>query len=330
MRTYRMKCFAGMFLAAALALGASTAAAQFEMLGAFGAEQPGQTVAGMGTSSVSRPPEVLRMYVELTAKAATLEEALASLKERREAALLQLKMLKADMDTVETGAPGPAAGPSAERRQMEQMVLQRMRGAGRRLPPGLDEPEPVAVAMRLQADWPLTADSPEELLLRSDAIRKQVKEADLAGSAEEEEVSPEMQEMLEEMAGMQYDYNETPFKEGEPVFLFVARIDEADRRQAMSDAFAKARGQAQSLTEAAGVELGPLVSLAGYGGGQSSLMDNPYGYEYQAYMQRVMGRSGMGGIMSSQQNASEAMSTTPEDLSFTFMVRAYFALAPSK
>ncbi len=329
MRTYRMSCFAGMLLAAVLALGASTAAAQYEVLGAMlGSEQPVQTVAGIGSVSVSRPPEVLRMHVELTGKGATLEEALASLRARREAALLQLKMLKADMDTVETGAPGPAAGESADRRRMEQMVLQRMRGAGRRLPPGLTEPEPVAVSMKLRAEWPLTADSPEELLLQADAIRNQVKEADLAGTADEEEVSPEMQEMLEEMAGMRHHYDETPVKEGEPVFLFVARISDADRQKAMAEAFAKAREQAQSLARAAGVGLGPLVSLAGHDGGESDLMGGHYNYEYQAYMRRMVGRSAL--EMTTGQDAFEAVSTRPEALSFQFLVRAYFALAPPK
>ncbi|MGM0486660.1 MAG: SIMPL domain-containing protein [Planctomycetota bacterium] len=330
MSMYRMRRLAGMLLAIAVAFGSSDARAQLEMLGAkLGGEQPGQTVAGVGVVTLSRPPDLLRMHVELTGKAETLDEALAQLKTRREAALLQLEMLKADMDSVETEAPRIAAGQSRQQRQMEQMIRERMRSRGQRTPPGLTASESVAVSMTLRAEWPLEAKTPEEVLRRAESIRQQIKEADLAGSEEEEdELSPEARELAEEMAGMSPGYDESAVKEGEPVFLFVARVSDADREKAMAEAFAKAREQARSLARAAGVDLGPLVSLAGHGTGQSDMTGEEYGYEYQAYVRRLAGRSAMSSAL--DQNASEAMGPSPKSLSFKFLVRAYFALASTE
>ncbi|MFW6124554.1 MAG: SIMPL domain-containing protein [Pirellulales bacterium] len=323
-----MRRLAGMLLTVALAFGSSEARAQPEMLGAtLGGEQPRQTVAGMGVVTLSRPPQLLRMHVELTGKAETLDEALAQLKTRREAALLQLEMLKADMDSVETEAPRIAAGQSQQQRQMEQMIRERMRSRSQRMPAGLAGSEAVAVSMTLRAEWPLEAKTPEQVLRRAEAIRQQIKEADLAGSEDEDELSPEAEELAEEMAGMSdgYGFDESAAKEGEPLFLFVARVSDADRETALAEAFAKARKQARSLAHAADADLGPLVSLAGHGTGQSDMSGDQYGYEYQAYMRRLAGQSAMG--MAFDQNAAEAMGLSPKSLSFKFRVRAYFTLA---
>jgi len=47
-------------------------------------------------------------------------------------------------------------------------------------------------------------------------------------------------------------------------FFFVATISPQQRKEALAGAFAKARAKARELAEAAGLELGPLVSLDGW------------------------------------------------------------------
>jgi len=50
------------------------------------------TVSGLGTVVLKRKPELLRIKVDLIAQGKTMKEALASLKDRREAAQAQLAL----------------------------------------------------------------------------------------------------------------------------------------------------------------------------------------------------------------------------------------------
>jgi len=113
---------------------------------------------------------------------------------------------------------------------------------------------------------------------------------------------------------------------GELVFLFVARITKAEREKAMADAFVKARTQAQALAKAAGRELGPMVTLVGGGGGESELMDSPYGYEYQVYLRRLMGRRAAALVGGAEYD--EAVAPSADAVEFRFYVRAAFQLLP--
>lgn len=79
-----------------------TARAQFAgleaamMAGASGS----RVVTGTGSVVVRRQPTKLRMIIELRGKVKTLEEALGALKDRREAAVVQLEALEADKETI--------------------------------------------------------------------------------------------------------------------------------------------------------------------------------------------------------------------------------------
>ena len=163
------------------ALGAAAAQAQVGLPGAPEGSPSGPTVTGSGMVAIEQPPVALRMHVELSAKGATLAEALEKIKQQREAAMLQLQALKADMKTVKAGNPGLATADSEQKRRMEMMIAERMRSRGQRVPPGLKAPRTVTVSMTLKAEWPLAAASPEELLVAADAIRQRVNEAKLAG-----------------------------------------------------------------------------------------------------------------------------------------------------
>ena len=96
-------------LAALLVFVLSSAAAQAQFGPNYGgvslsqgAAAPG--IVASGTATVQRKPTQLRLYMELVAKGKTLPEALAKLKERREAATAQLETLKADKNSIVFGA----------------------------------------------------------------------------------------------------------------------------------------------------------------------------------------------------------------------------------
>ena len=74
------------------------------------------------------------MYLQLTGKGKTLEEALAALKERREAVAAQLEKLGVDKSALVFTPPGVDDSAAAQQRRMEVMIAQRMGGAAPRRP----------------------------------------------------------------------------------------------------------------------------------------------------------------------------------------------------
>ena len=64
-----------------------------------------QAINGMGRVPLHREPTRLRMYVQVAAKGKNLKEALAKLKDRREAATLELERLKADEKSIVFSSP---------------------------------------------------------------------------------------------------------------------------------------------------------------------------------------------------------------------------------
>jgi len=288
-----------------------------------------ETVSAVGTATLKRRPAALRVHVEVIAKGRSLKEALTKLKDLREAARVQLDALGAVKQSVSFGEPSLSNVESAQRKQFEMMVRQRMTSRGKQVPKGLQVPKSFAVSSRLAADWPLEGGSAEELLLEAETLKEKIKAADLAGTKQAKELSPEEQELAEEMAEMMAQHGEEPVPVGEPLFTFVARITEAERDQATADAFAKAKAQAERLAGAAGVKLGPLVALSGTGGGSSAMMDpdmygmfGGYNYRRQQYLQQLIASGGA----EDDDSKNEAVGTEPGGLKFTFMVNAMFAM----
>ena len=83
------------------------------------------TVSGQGTSELKRQPEILRVHMELFAKARTAKDALAKLRERRQMVKAQLEALGAAPEAIEFGD----ASIVTEMDQQERyalMVMQRM------------------------------------------------------------------------------------------------------------------------------------------------------------------------------------------------------------
>jgi len=299
----------------------AVARAQYEWMQT--AQSGGSTVAGIGQVKIRTKPSLIRMHVELVAKGKTLEEALTNLKDRREAARVQLEGLRADMGSVKVNAPRVSGQQSEQKRRMERMLMERMRSRGGKVPPGVKAPKSFTVSATLSAEWPLKVDDSERLLMAAEVLREKIEEADLAGTKEAEKLSPEEEELAEEMAAMSGSYGEEEIKPGEPQFVYVARITDAERDKAMADSFTKAKAQAEQLARAANVKLGALVGLSGGGGGQTEFGDSSFGYEQQRYLQRLMGSRA--GAMSDD-SSNEAVSANPESLGFNFTVTAYFAI----
>jgi len=281
------------------------------------------TVSGTGTVVIKRRASVLVTNVQLFGRGKTLKEALGNLKDRREAAQLQLETLQADSDSIQFGDPTLSNVFSKRRSQFEQMIKQRMRGRAGKVPKGLQIPRSYVVSSLLTARWPLQAENVEDLLLEAEKLTEKIKSADLAGTKDAEKLSPEEEELAEELAEMSGRYSDEKVAPGTPRFHYEAKISDQQHDKAMAEAFEKARAHAARLANAAGKQLGPLANIAGQHRGAALYDDYGYDdmgfgnsrYQYQL-MQRAM-RSAEG-----QENTSFA--PEPGMVTFTFRVMANF------
>lgn len=288
-----------------------------------------QAVQGSGQSSVRKKPTALRMHVQLMAKGDNLEDALAKLKTRREAAKAQLETLGAEAKSITFSDPSLSAAENPNRRQIERMIRERMAASGKK-PAGLKLPHTVTVASFLKAEWPLAAEEPEKLLLAAHKLQEKIKAADLAGAKDAAKLSPEEEELAEEMA-QSGPFGEEQAEPGAPQFVFVAKISDQERREALAKAFQKAKDHATQVAEAAGAELGPLVMLSGNPGGGHAMPDgmyyDPYDSPYgrRAYAQQLMAQ------MAAEDDGEgapplEALGPEPGMLSYRVHVSAVFGL----
>ena len=212
-------------------ISAWPAAAWSQAIGAHDAGRADSgSVTGVGVAKVALKPELLRMYVTMTVPGKTLQEALNNLKDRREAALVQLKKLGADVKSAKFTPPTLAAEQSdQQKRRMEQMLRERMRGRAGKPAAGPQASKSYAVSTTLTVEWPAKAETAEELLLVVETLREKVKAADLTGAKAAEKASPEAEEEAEEAAGMSTSFGEEQIKPGEPQFVCVARISAEQR-----------------------------------------------------------------------------------------------------
>jgi uncharacterized protein YggE len=277
-------------------------------------------VSGTGTVVIKRRPDVLRMQVQLAAHGKDVKEALAKMKMRRDAVRGKLVELGANKDSIEMGEPRAANDESSRQRQVQMMVRERMRQQGRRAPK-TEDAKPVNLSIDLKAEWPLTGNDAEQVFLKSYEIQQKVT-AELTKLRAAEDVSPEDEELAEEMAqNMGFDDGQP--KPGEPSFVYAARISNEEINTALSAAFAKAKEQAQQLSQIAGAKLGPLEqlvsheSLADVENHMGAYRNNPY--LYQALLQQQNPHA-------TNDGPKEAVGIDPAQVALSVSVVASFGL----
>ena len=222
---------------------------------------PPGTVTGQGFVDVKQPPEVLRVQIELLAKGKDLKDALARLKERREAARSRLAALGAVQEGVVFGEPALNAEKTDRQKQLEGLVAARLRVGGGKPATQAKLAPPTMVSSWLQFEVPLKAADAEELLLVSQRLQDRIRAADLSGLKEVEKLSPQEEEIAEEAKLAEATGQDGAPTRGEPAFSFVRKISEQELSRALAEAFQKARQEAARLAQAAGAEMGRLHHL---------------------------------------------------------------------
>ncbi|MBW3540913.1 MAG: hypothetical protein KY476_11635, partial [Planctomycetes bacterium] len=155
-------------LAAAL-LTAGSAAAQVDTPAIVSAD---------GSATLTRPPQMMRMRVDVMSKAATLEEALAGLKQQTAKAKTQLVEFGADADSIRVEAPRVTSLKTEQQRQMEELMRQRLERAGRGQAKARAS-MPVIVAATLEAQWKLNSTEAEQILLQVHPLQEKIRAADI-------------------------------------------------------------------------------------------------------------------------------------------------------
>ena len=126
---------------------------------------------------------------------------------------------------------------------------------------------------------------------------------------------------------MTNEYGQQVAAPGEPRFVYVCKISDADEKKALAEAFAKAKAHAAELSHAAGTSSERLRSLSGNRSGNSlgeeylyngNGMDQEMSYRYQIMQQRAMLMSGDG--------SREAIGPEPGTLVHAVGVMATFSL----
>ena len=239
-------------------------------------------VSGSGVVTIRKQPQVMRMRIQLLAKASTLKKALDVLKDRVTAARSQVVVLGAEKSSIKVGRPELSTGQTDMQKMMQQMMQKRMRRAlsKRKKPVSV----PVTVTATLTAEWKLTAKDARELLLAAHPLQNKIRAVDIAGAKEAGKRSPQEQEIFEEMKN-RFGGGGDESKPGDPVFLFVGRVSESERDKALAEAFKKAKAKAARLANAAGSELGQLQSLASQSDNGAADDSDSSAYGYYAMLQ---------------------------------------------
>jgi len=312
-----------------LAIAALTIAAWFSMTLAASAQFYGEgTIGANGIVRLPRTAERMRMQVDVLSRAGEIREAIKGLEGRTAAARTKLLELGAIADTLKIAEPTLVVEDNAQRQQLEQMIAQSLRSSGRGKKPAAVA-RPVTVSARLTAEWKLDDTGIAEQLVKAHELQAALREADVSGSKEASQLSPEEQEILEESEMLSsYNAYNTEAKPGEPVFYFVASIGDEEYTQALADAFKKAKSEAAMLAGAAGSKLGKLESLTVNNSGAPDYSNYGYGQSYQAY--QMLQNFGVFGESDSAPDASdhrEAIGTQPGIVQYTLTVSAGFHIA---
>lgn len=314
---------------AAACLGASSARAE-------GAEA---TVSGIGSASIERMPERMRVAFPLTAKGDSLAAALAKLKEKRTTTEGALALLGADKASIKFGDVTVQKQEEAE--EMNRMLMERM-GRSRRATssaPSTGEEKPKSEATNavvvVTADWPLPTGGAEELLVAVHGLQKKINDADLGGAKEKEKLSPEEEELQAEMRQMMSNAQPGAAKPGAPTFVFVAEIPEEERAKFMAAAFAKAKASAERTAAAAGRKLDKLTAVESGAGGGGDAESGWGSYNSMAQMRAYYGGYGQSessdlqaALADADDGKTLAFSRTPGKIKQTFTIHAKFSLAP--
>lgn len=214
-------------------------------------------VSASGTSSITAPPEILRVSVLLKGDGKDVTEALKKLASEKQSAKEKLLKIGVSADALKFADPAMGDKPlTLQQRQVRMVMNMRNQGAKK----ATTAPAAVSVTTTLSADVPLKAGGAEAMLVAVADLQQKLRDSFKPGG---KAPTPEEQEVIEEMqANAEAGGDTTEAKPGEPAFLFVHVITEPEQNKALADAFAQAKRSAERLAKASGSDLADLKTLS--------------------------------------------------------------------
>ena len=298
-----------------------TAWAQFPMGNQpSGAVPPYPAISASGTSTIKRLPDTIRVIIPLQAKGKTIDEAFANLKTEQQTALEKIQKIGAKQENIKFESFSIDQSQKDKQRQIEMMIAQRM-------PTPTSTPRqtaavalPTTLKCMLLAEWPITGTAAEDILKESYELKQQIDAADF--SPQKNELTPEEEELEEEMEAMDYRRSYDSESGNEPQFLFVSGVTEKESQKAYSEAFEQAQKQGEFLAQAIGFKRGTLMQLsANLIKRQGGL--NPYRSNDNYYVMQMMQSQQIDMGTSAQ---LECISMTPDAVEFVFVVQTVFMI----
>ncbi|HOA75094.1 MAG TPA: SIMPL domain-containing protein [Phycisphaerae bacterium] len=256
------------------------------------------------SATLEKPPEAMRLRVEIPAHGPDVRQALAKLAQKREAAVKKLRDLGFPEDAIRVEGPNLGVDPlEIAKRQMGMMMDEEEEDVEEAEKP----PAKVHLSLFIQADFPLRPDDKEALLAAAHELQNKLHKADLAGLRDEKPTEEEEEEMMELKQRMlqQFSSGDDQAIPGVPLFAFVSKITEEDRATLVKSALAKAKADIESLARAAGVQLGAMSGLSAHF--EKYAEDWRYQFDYSGTYQRQLKLR----AMSPDENEDEALTADP-------------------
>ena len=284
------------------------------------------TIHATGQHELQLEPQKLRLTLNIRAEGVDAKSAIEALIEHKERVKSELLAMKADEASLDFGAAQLTSGvpgmPAEMMRYGPQMIAQVAGGSN--VDPG-EVPKVYIAVSRVRAAWPLPTTDADALAMLPETLRQQVKERDLMGEKNKAQLEGPQQEKLEEMqAAMQENmgYYSGNVESSSVTVMFVAKVDEKSRKEAVSAAYERATEQARMLSSVSGKSLGNLKSLRTGDVPVSATeeMEATYGAAYAAYA------SYAAAAQMSSVAVDEAQNASPRGLKLIVRVEAEFAL----
>ena len=280
------------------------------------ADASSPAISAAGTSSIKRLPSTIRVIVPIQAKGKTIEDALKSLETERKTALDKIQKIGFTEENIRVEGFSFDQSQENKRRQMERMIAQRMGQAGAKK---TTSTESVAIRCMLYAEWPMTGNTVEEIFKESHTLKQKILAANLIPKPEG--LSPEEEELAEEMEAMNYSGEEE--SSNEPRFIFVAKVSDEEGQKAYAEAFEQAQKQGALLAKAAGFKLGPLKQIAGSVTKNQETMEPYSRYNHDPYLAQMIHAQQFGNDETSQ---FEGIAASPDSITFTFIIHVSFGM----
>jgi hypothetical protein len=276
-------------------------------------------VSAIGTAAVKVEPQTLRIQMDIVAQDKDIESALAKLKERRAAAELAFVELGFTKEALELGPPRVS---TVSPQMLQILAMRRQMSQGNR---GGKAPEPpVAMAMTVRGEMPLSGPDVEPALVLASTLVRKIRAADLSGTNSEEksEEEEEAEAMLEDEPSY-YPESRDPT---EPVVIFVGKVAPEQVDQVFATAVARARNKAERLAEAAGLKLGAPLHLV-VDPASSSQNEGSEFSELERIQQFALFGSSPMVEPTVETDESEAVGPRPDSLRYSVTVNAEFSAA---